>query len=171
VVGRTQGHHGWANPGNREEPALGLRRIGRSAARRVSQSRKGLRGTFRKGRRSRPSSLRGSESFGFGCPHVEVQLQKSIGDVLVPNKLGKRAPKSAAGSSERGPSSERRSAGETAGRRIERRATSGVGLTGVRRARIGARLRVMRDCHPAVTTSPKAVRWSRDRGCNGHRIL
>jgi hypothetical protein len=39
---------------------------------------------------------------------------------LVSNKLGKRAPKRAAGSSERGPSSERRSADETVGRRIER---------------------------------------------------
>jgi hypothetical protein len=30
---------------------------------------------------------------------------------------------------------------------------------------------VARDRHPAVAPSPKAVRWSRDRGCNGHRIL
>jgi len=37
--------------------------------------------------------------------------------------------------------------------------------------RIGAGPRVARECHPAVTTSPKAVQWSRDRGCNGHRIL
>jgi len=35
------------------------------------------------------------ESIGFGCPHVEVQLQKSVGDVLVSNKLGIRAPKRA----------------------------------------------------------------------------
>jgi hypothetical protein len=37
--------------------------------------------------------------------------------------------------------------------------------------RIGAGPRVARERHPAVTTSPKAVQWSRDRGCNGHRIL
>jgi len=37
--------------------------------------------------------------------------------------------------------------------------------------RIGARLRVARDRHPAVATSPKAVRRSRGRGCHGHRIL
>jgi len=41
----------------------------------------------------------------------------------------------------------------------------------VRRERIGARPRVTRDRHPAVLTSPKAVGESRDRGCNGHRIL
>jgi hypothetical protein len=40
-----------------------------------------------------------------------------------------------------------------------------------RRARTGARPRVTRDCHPAVSSSPKAVRRSRDRGCKGHRIL
>jgi hypothetical protein len=38
---------------------------------------------------------------------------------LASNKLGKRAPKRAAGSSERRPSSERGSAGETVGKRIE----------------------------------------------------
>ena len=40
-----------------------------------------------------------------------------------------------------------------------------------RRERTGARPRVARERHPAVTTSPKAVAWSRDRGRNGHRIL
>jgi len=40
---------------------------------------------------------------------------------LVSNKLGKRTPKRVAGSSERGPSSERRSAGETVGKRVERK--------------------------------------------------
>lgn len=35
----------------------------------------------RKGRRSRSPSLRGSRAESwFGCPHVEVQLQKSVGD-------------------------------------------------------------------------------------------
>jgi len=40
-----------------------------------------------------------------------------------------------------------------------------------RRERTGARPRVARERHSAVTTSPKAVAWSRDRGCNDHRIL
>jgi hypothetical protein len=48
---------------------------------------------------------------------------------LASNKLGKRAPKRAAGSSERGPSAERRSAGETVGRRVARKVQSRVGLT------------------------------------------
>jgi hypothetical protein len=39
---------------------------------------------------------------------------------VVSNKLGKRAPKRAAGSSEQGPSSERGSAGRTVGKRVER---------------------------------------------------
>jgi hypothetical protein len=30
---------------------------------------------------------------------------------------------------------------------------------------------VARERHPAVTASPKAVEWSRDRGCKDHRIL
>jgi hypothetical protein len=37
--------------------------------------------------------------------------------------------------------------------------------------RTGARPRVARECHSAVTTSPKAVPCSRDRGGNRHRIL
>jgi hypothetical protein len=44
---------------------------------------------------------------------------------LVSNKLGKRAPKRAAGSSERGPSLERGSAGETVGKRVGRKEVAG----------------------------------------------
>jgi len=44
---------------------------------------------------------------------------------LVSNKLGKRAPKRAAGSSERGPSLERGSAGETVGKRAWRKEVAG----------------------------------------------
>jgi hypothetical protein len=40
---------------------------------------------------------------------------------LVSNKLGKRTPKRVAGPSERGPSSERGLAGETVGKRVERK--------------------------------------------------
>jgi len=50
---------------------------------------------------------------GSGCSHVVVVAE--VGRRRpVSNKLGKRAPKRAAGSSERGPSSVRKSAGETA---------------------------------------------------------
>jgi hypothetical protein len=46
---------------------------------------------------------------------------------VVSNKLGKRAPKRAAGSSEQGPSSERGLAGHTVGRRVERKRRRGSG--------------------------------------------
>jgi hypothetical protein len=76
--------------------STGAQANGRSAARRVSLLSQGsgvARLEKEGGRGRRP--YEDTKSFGFGCPHVEVQLQKSIGDVLVPNKLGKRAPKSA----------------------------------------------------------------------------
>jgi len=43
--------------------------------------------------------------------------------------------------------------------------------TPIIRERSGRRPRVARECHLAVRPSPKAVSGSRDRGCNGHRIL
>jgi hypothetical protein len=56
-------------------------------------------------------------------------LQKSAGDIR-PRISSANAPqKGRSGSSERGPSSEWRSAGETVGRRIERKDESRVGLT------------------------------------------
>jgi len=63
VVRRTGEHHGWATLGNQEKPALGFSRAdgARLAAR--HRSRKGdSRGVSRKGRRSRPPSLRGSRA-------------------------------------------------------------------------------------------------------------
>jgi len=65
----------------------------------------------------------------FGCPHVVVQLQKSVGDVWPRISSANALQKERSGSSERGPSSERKSAGETVGERIERRGSSRVGLT------------------------------------------
>jgi hypothetical protein len=61
------------------------------------------------------------EESGFGCPHVEVQLQKSVGDVWFQISSAYALQKERSGSSERGPSSERRSADETVGSHIERR--------------------------------------------------
>jgi len=84
-------------------------------------ARKGRRGMSRKGRRSRPPSLRGSREFGFGCPHVEVQLQKSVGDVWSQISSAYALQKERTGSSERGPRSARRSAGETVGKHVERK--------------------------------------------------
>lgn len=61
------------------------------------------------------------EEPGFGCPHVVSAVAEVVRRRLASNKLGKRAPKRAAGSSERGSRSARRSAGETVGRRVERK--------------------------------------------------
>jgi hypothetical protein len=69
------------------------------------------------------------EELGFGCPHVVVQLQKSVGDVWPRISSANALQKERSGSSERGPSSERKSAGETVGERVERRGSSRVGLT------------------------------------------
>jgi hypothetical protein len=82
-------------------------------------SRKGEAWHVRKGRRSRPPSLRGHEELGFGCSHVVFQLQTSVGGIWPRISSAYALPKERSGSSERGPSSERRSAGQTVGRRFE----------------------------------------------------
>ena len=111
-----------------------------------------------------------TEELGFGCPHVETQLQKSVSDVWSRISSAHALQKERSGSSERGPS-------PPSGARVKR-CTGGRGETTnresaspLRRERTGARPRVARDRHPAVSTSPKAVRRSRDQGCNGHWIL
>jgi hypothetical protein len=75
----------------------------------------------RKGRRSRPPSLRGNESRWFGCPHVENAVAE-VGKRHLGPKYARqtRSRKGRSGSSERGPSTGRASAGETVGERIER---------------------------------------------------
>jgi hypothetical protein len=100
-----------------------------------------------------------------------VQLQKSVGDVWPRISSANALQKERSGSSERGPSSERRSAGDTVDRRVERNDESRVGLDRSSRSKTGARPRVTRDRHPAASSSPKAVWRSWDRGCKGHRIL
>jgi hypothetical protein len=104
------------------------------------------------------------EESGFGCPHVVKQLQKSVGDVWSRISSANALQKQRPGSSERGPSSERGSAGETVGRCIGRNDGRESASPVQTRARTGARPRVARDRHPAVLTSPRAVRGSRDRG-------
>jgi len=61
------------------------------------------------------------EELGFSCPHVVVQLQKSVGDVWPRISSANALQKERSGSSERGPSAERASAGETVGGRIARK--------------------------------------------------
>jgi hypothetical protein len=96
--------------------------------------------------------------------------RKSVGDDRSRISSANAPQKRRSGSSEQGPSSGRGSAGDTVGRRVERkvrRESDSPLKTGEDRRRP----RVTGDRHPAVSTSPKAVRRSRDRGCNGHRIL
>jgi hypothetical protein len=120
VVGRTSRHHGWANPGNREEPALGSART--DGARLVACHRPQGKAWHVEKRKEVeafvPTRIR---ELGFGCPHVEVQLQKSVGDVWSQISSAYALQKERTGSSERGPRSARRSAGETVGRHAERK--------------------------------------------------
>jgi hypothetical protein len=64
-----------------------------------------------------------------GCSHVDETLQKSVGGVWPRISSAYALQKERSGSSERGPSSERRSAGDTVGSRVERRVRREVGLT------------------------------------------
>jgi hypothetical protein len=93
VATRLGSHRGRANPGNREEPTPRL--IQSDAARLAAchRSRKRAHGdAYRKGRRSRPPSLRGSRELGSKCPHV-VAVAEVSRRCLVSNKLLRSAPK------------------------------------------------------------------------------
>jgi len=101
-------YRGRANLRKQEEPAPGSGRTDACAARRVSptdrhsQEWPRVRVTFRKGRWSWPSSLRGNESSGL-APVRRLQLQKSAGSILASNKLERSALEKSGGPSERGP--------------------------------------------------------------------
>lgn len=121
MVGRAGEHHGWASSGNREEPTLGFSRtdVARLATHHRCRKAEGVMSLEKEeGRGLRPCEVREP---GLGCPHVEVQLQKSLGDdwsrISSANALQKERP----GSSEQGSSSERKSAGETVGGRVGRK--------------------------------------------------
>jgi len=128
-VRRSKEHHGWATsgqPGKNQHWGYGGRTECSSPP--ITAFARMAAWSERKGRGSWSPSLRGTR--------VEVWLparRSAVAEVdrrrLVSNTLGKRAPKRAAGSSEQGPSSERRPAGETVGRRIERNEKSRTGLT------------------------------------------
>jgi len=100
--------------------STGVECSGQRGSPRVTASARERRGTSRKGRGSRPPSLRGSR-----VPVVllarRVSLQKSAGDLWSRIRSAYALQKGRSGSSERGPSSEFRSAGETVGRGVGRR--------------------------------------------------
>jgi hypothetical protein len=106
TVVRSVRYRGRANLRKQEEPAPGLQRLdgARLATSHRFRKGEGVRRT-RKGRRSRPPSLRGSLSPGL-VARTSISAVAEVGwRRLALNKLGIRAPKRAAGSSERGPSS------------------------------------------------------------------
>jgi hypothetical protein len=170
VVGRSSQHHGWANPLTWEEPALGLERTDGARLAACHRFRKGdrvVRSEKEGGRGLRPCE---DPRVPVWLPARRLSLQKSVGGVWSRISSAHALQKERSGSSERGPSSERMSAGDTVGRRIARNDEPRVGLTAMT-GEDRRRLRVARDRHPAVATSPKAVWRSWGRGCNGHRIL
>jgi hypothetical protein len=168
--GRTIRHHGWANPRKWEEPALGPDGRTQRGSPRVDAPARERARRVRKGRRSRPPSLRGSRARRLVCPHVVFQLQKSAGDVWPRISSAHALPKERSGSSERGSSAERRSAGQTVGGRAGRkrhRASESPAQVGRRSAQDPGwrESAIQRLFHRS-----RAVQRSWDRGCNGHRI-
>jgi len=174
-VRRSRRHRGRANPRKREEPAPGSQRTdeARLAACHRSRTRKGEREAAwhdeeKEGDRGlRPCEERES---GFGCPHVEMQLQKSVGDGWSRISSANALQKERSGSSERGPSSERGSAGDTVGSRIERNARR----TSASPRKSGEDRRETQGDERSASSGrhiARAVGRSRDRGCKGHRIL
>jgi len=122
MVRRWWWHRGWANLRKQEEPAPGSSWADGARLAACHRSRKG--GSMARQKRkeveaSVPARIKSSGLVARTSLYVaEVGRRR-----LVSNKLGKRAPKRAAGSSEQGPSFSRPSAGETAGgsRRAKRR--------------------------------------------------
>jgi hypothetical protein len=145
VVRRSIRHHGWANPREREEPALGSFGRAQRGSPRVTALAREKAWHVRKGRRSRPPSLRGSRARVW-LPARRCTLQKSAGDVWPRISSANALQKERSGSSERGPSSERWLAGQTVGSRVGRRG-SRESASPLRRARIGARPTVARERH------------------------
>jgi hypothetical protein len=121
VVGRSTRHHGWANPRKWEKPALGSSERTERGSPRVTLSCKGEGVTRRE--KEGDQGLRPCEDqeSGSGCPHIDSTLQKSVGNVWSRISSANALQKERSGSSERGPSSERKSAGETVGCPFERK--------------------------------------------------
>jgi hypothetical protein len=81
VVGRSRWYRGRANSRKREKPAPGLSQADEARLATVLQSSQGdvvEREEKEEGRGLRPCE---DPELGFGCSHVVIQLQKSLGDV------------------------------------------------------------------------------------------
>jgi len=111
VVGRTRRHRGWESSRKREEPAPGSSRRTERGSPRITARKSGvMRKEKEGGRGHRPCE---DTEPRFGCPHVDNAVAEVLRRRLTSNKLDFRAPKRAAGSSERGSSSKRTAVGET----------------------------------------------------------
>jgi hypothetical protein len=106
-VARASRHRGRANLRKQEEPTPGSSRtdVVRLAARHRSGNGEGVTREEKDGGRGLPPCE--DRELGFGCPHVEVQLQKSVGSVRSQIGSAHALQKGRSGPSERGPSSAR----------------------------------------------------------------
>jgi hypothetical protein len=123
------------------------------------------------GRASWRSSLRGSREL-----EVRARTSYAVAEVgrrrLVSKKLVKRAPKRAAGASERGPRSTRPKAVTRRGCAKTRNGESPPRIASdIHGAKSGEGPGWRENVIQRSSQCRKAMRWSRDRGCNGHRIL
>jgi len=171
VVRQSRWHHGWANPRKWEEPALGPSRMDGARLAACHRFRKG-EGVARKKRMEVEASLPARIARArVWLPARRIVVAEVGRRRLASNKLGKRAPKRAAGSSEQGSSSSCSLVGDTTSGYVKRNDESRVDLT-ARNGRGSAQgsgwreIVIQRSQH-----RPKAVMRSWDRGCNGHRIL
>jgi len=106
------------------------------------------------------------------CPCVVFQLQKSAGSILAPNKLVRSAPKRVA-VRVNGGLARHTSRRESVGQGVERKGGWRVGLHAFLEKREGP-AETQDDVRASFSgrdIAHKAVARSRDRGCNGHRIL
>jgi hypothetical protein len=113
MVGRWRRHRGWANLRKREEPTPGPSKADGVRLAACHRSCKG--GSMARQKRK---EVEASVPARITSPGLVARTSLYVAEVgrrrLVSNKLGKRAPKRAAGSSEQGPSSAEPLAGDTA---------------------------------------------------------
>jgi hypothetical protein len=129
VVGRLLRHHGWASPRKREEPTLGSDGRTLRGSPNVTASARKRAWHVEKRKEVEASVPARTRELGFGCPHVVMQLQKSVGDVWSRIRSANALQKKRSGSSEQGPSSSLSRSGETGSGCIEQKDESHVGLT------------------------------------------
>jgi hypothetical protein len=170
VVRRSNRHHGWANPRRWEEPSLGLER--------TDEARLAAWHRFRE---EEAWHVRNRKEVEASVPARNQEL----GSVARTSNCSCRSRQATSGleyarqtrSKKSGQGRVNRGLGRSEGWRVipsagaSSETANRESASPLSRERTGARLRVTRDRHPEVATSPKAVRRSRDRGCNDHRIL